>query len=82
MSGIGGMPVRTKDGTWYTSSIRFKDVKHAVHKGPINYNGNPNASTTFSPNAYAWFLKNGARPRRLHARYKLKDQNHYSYMIR
>ena len=81
MSGIGGMPVRTKDGTWYTSSIRFKDI-HAAHKGPINYNANPNASTTFSPNAYAWFLKHGSRPRGLHARYKLKDQNHYSYMTR
>ena len=82
MARIGGMPVKTKDRSWYTSSVRIQDVKRPLHKGPMNWSGNPNSSTTFSPNAYAWCVQNRARPHRLHARYKLKDQNHYSYMTR
>ena len=82
MAGIGGMPVKTKDGSWYSSSVQKNDIKHALRKGPLNWSGNPNTTTMFSPMVYRNFTLFGPKPLRLRAFYKLKNQNHGQYMTR
>ena len=52
LSGIGGMPIKTKNGSWYSYSVGINDVHHARRKGPLNWSGNLNTTTMFSPLIY------------------------------